>query len=118
MQAGNQHASPLQMRLTCLLHPVPRLLVAHSTVLLTSNLHLLIRWTARACPLRCCFACSACLRLLTQELFSPPPPPQMDEEGLLTLLRLLRLSQPLGKGQLQRLMHNLCANSETREVSW
>ena len=41
----------------------------------------------------------------------------MDEEGLLTLLRLLRLSQPLGKGQLQRLMHNLCANSETREVS-
>lgn len=40
----------------------------------------------------------------------------MDEEGLLTLLRLLRLGQPLGKGQLQRLMHNLCANSETREV--
>lgn len=48
----------------------------------------------------------------------PPLRPclQMDEEGLLTLLRLLRLGQPLGKGQLQRLMHNLCANSETREV--
>jgi hypothetical protein len=41
----------------------------------------------------------------------------MDEDGLLTLLRLLRLAQPLGKGQLQRLMHNLCANTETREVS-
>jgi hypothetical protein len=44
------------------------------------------------------------------------PPPQMDEEGLLTLIRLLRLSQPLGKGQLQRLFHNLCANTQTREV--
>lgn len=26
------------------------------------------------------------------------------------------LMQPLGKGQLQRLFHNLCANSQTREV--
>lgn len=25
-------------------------------------------------------------------------------------------AQPLGKGQLQRLFHNLCANTETREV--
>lgn len=40
----------------------------------------------------------------------------MDEEGLLTLIRLLRLGQPLGKGQLQRLMHNLCANTQTREA--
>ena len=50
------------------------------------------------------------------EAAAAEPPPQMDEEGLLTLLRLLRLSQPLGKGQLQRLFHNLCANTQTREV--
>ncbi|KAL4856977.1 E3 ubiquitin-protein ligase UPL1 [Chlorella vulgaris] len=43
------------------------------------------------------------------------PPVQMDEDGLLTLVRLLRLGQPLGKGQLQRLFHNLCANTQTRE---
>ncbi|KAI3425184.1 hypothetical protein D9Q98_008953 [Chlorella vulgaris] len=43
------------------------------------------------------------------------PPVQMDEDGLLTLVRLLQLGQPLGKGQLQRLFHNLCANTQTRE---
>ncbi len=27
-----------------------------------------------------------------------------------------QILQPLGKGQLQRLFHNLCANAQTREV--
>jgi hypothetical protein len=37
---------------------------------------------------------------------------QVDEEALVTLVRLLKLSQPISKGQLQRLFHNLCANSK------
>ena len=39
---------------------------------------------------------------------------QVGEEALVTLVRLLKLSQPIGKSQLQRLFHNLCANSQVR----
>ena len=41
----------------------------------------------------------------------------MDEEALLTLVRLLKLSQPISKGQLQRLFHNLCANSQASRAA-
>ncbi|KAE9458821.1 hypothetical protein C3L33_09258, partial [Rhododendron williamsianum] len=40
--------------------------------------------------------------------------PLVDTEALRSMVRLLRVVQPLYKGQLQRLLLNLCANSETR----
>ncbi|KAG5154879.1 hypothetical protein AAZX31_05G122700 [Glycine max] len=40
--------------------------------------------------------------------------PLLDGNALKALIRLLRLSQPLGKGLLQRLLLNLCAHSVTR----
>ncbi|KAL2343611.1 hypothetical protein Fmac_004896 [Flemingia macrophylla] len=40
--------------------------------------------------------------------------PLLDANALKALIRLLRLSQPLGKGLLQRLLLNLCAHSITR----
>ncbi|XP_021641769.2 E3 ubiquitin-protein ligase UPL1 isoform X2 [Hevea brasiliensis] len=40
--------------------------------------------------------------------------PLLDANALKALVRLLRLSQPLGKGLLQRLFLNLCAHSVTR----
>ncbi|XP_014507028.1 E3 ubiquitin-protein ligase UPL1 isoform X1 [Vigna radiata var. radiata] len=39
--------------------------------------------------------------------------PLLDATALKALIRLLRLSQPLGKGLLQRLLLNLCAHSVT-----
>ncbi|KAF8060412.1 hypothetical protein N665_1217s0015 [Sinapis alba] len=40
--------------------------------------------------------------------------PLVDAEALKSLIRLLRLAQPLGKGLLQRLLLNLCAHRFTR----
>ncbi|KAE9609095.1 putative aminoacyltransferase, E1 ubiquitin-activating enzyme [Lupinus albus] len=40
--------------------------------------------------------------------------PLVDTEALHALIRLFRIVQPLYKGQLQRLLLNLCAHSETR----
>ncbi|PSS17338.1 E3 ubiquitin-protein like [Actinidia chinensis var. chinensis] len=40
--------------------------------------------------------------------------PLVDTEALGAMVRLLRVVQPLYKGQLQRLLLNLCAHSETR----
>lgn len=40
--------------------------------------------------------------------------PLLDSNALKALIRLLKLAQPLGKGLLQRLLLNLCANSATR----
>ncbi|XP_057973292.1 E3 ubiquitin-protein ligase UPL2-like [Malania oleifera] len=40
--------------------------------------------------------------------------PLVDSEALKAMIRLLRVVQPLYKGQLQRLLLNLCAHSETR----
>ncbi|KAL4579973.1 hypothetical protein LXL04_016144 [Taraxacum kok-saghyz] len=40
--------------------------------------------------------------------------PLLDPDALKSLIRLLRLAQPLGKGLLQRLFLNLCAHSYTR----
>ncbi|KAK4274192.1 hypothetical protein QN277_017456 [Acacia crassicarpa] len=40
--------------------------------------------------------------------------PLVDTEALHALIRLFRVVQPLYKGQLQRLLLNLCAHSETR----
>lgn len=40
--------------------------------------------------------------------------PLVDAEALRAMIRLLRVVQPLYKGQLQRLLLNLCAHSETR----
>ncbi|ESQ29880.1 hypothetical protein EUTSA_v10011172mg [Eutrema salsugineum] len=40
--------------------------------------------------------------------------PLVDADALKSLIRLLRLAQPLGKGLLQRLLLNLCAHSATR----
>ncbi|XP_026661935.2 E3 ubiquitin-protein ligase UPL2-like isoform X2 [Phoenix dactylifera] len=40
--------------------------------------------------------------------------PLVDTDALKTLIRLLRVVQPLYKGQLQRLLLNLCAHHETR----
>ncbi|PON85715.1 Coatomer beta subunit [Trema orientale] len=40
--------------------------------------------------------------------------PLVDTEALHAMIRLLRIVQPLYKGQLQRLLLNLCAHSETR----
>lgn len=42
--------------------------------------------------------------------------PLLDSNALKALIRLLRLAQPLGKGLLQRLLLNLCANSVTRAI--
>lgn len=41
-------------------------------------------------------------------------PPSLDEPALVTLVELLRLSQPIHKGHLQKLFLNLCSRSETR----
>ncbi|XP_077234089.1 E3 ubiquitin-protein ligase UPL2-like isoform X2 [Tasmannia lanceolata] len=43
-------------------------------------------------------------------------PPLVDREALEAMIRLLRVVQPLYKGQLQRLLLNLCAHCETRTV--
>ncbi|KAJ0230389.1 HECT domain-containing protein [Hirschfeldia incana] len=40
--------------------------------------------------------------------------PLVDAQALKSLIRLLRLAQPLGKGLLQRLLLNLCAHRVTR----
>ncbi|KAF7830039.1 E3 ubiquitin-protein ligase UPL1-like [Senna tora] len=40
--------------------------------------------------------------------------PLVDTEALHAMIRLFRIVQPLYKGQLQRLLLNLCAHSETR----
>ncbi|OIW04324.1 hypothetical protein TanjilG_32516 [Lupinus angustifolius] len=40
--------------------------------------------------------------------------PLLDTEALHAMIRLFRIVQPLYKGQLQRLLLNLCAHSETR----
>ncbi|KAL3023982.1 hypothetical protein AAZX31_04G094700 [Glycine max] len=40
--------------------------------------------------------------------------PLLDTEALHAMIRLFRVVQPLYKGQLQRLLLNLCAHSETR----
>ncbi|XAR48483.1 Ubiquitin--protein ligase [Bertholletia excelsa] len=40
--------------------------------------------------------------------------PLVDTEALRAMIRLLRVVQPLYKGQLQRLLLNLCAHNETR----
>ncbi|KAI4308662.1 hypothetical protein L6164_031716 [Bauhinia variegata] len=40
--------------------------------------------------------------------------PLVDTEALHSMIRLFRVVQPLYKGQLQRLLLNLCAHSETR----
>ncbi|KAM6543817.1 hypothetical protein CsatB_008264 [Cannabis sativa] len=40
--------------------------------------------------------------------------PLVDTEALHAMIRLLRIVQPLYKGQLQRLLLNICAHSETR----
>ncbi|WOG91550.1 hypothetical protein DCAR_0310799 [Daucus carota subsp. sativus] len=40
--------------------------------------------------------------------------PLVDTEDLKAMIRLLRVVQPLYKGQLQRLLLNLCAHNETR----
>ncbi|KAK9270546.1 hypothetical protein L1049_026127 [Liquidambar formosana] len=40
--------------------------------------------------------------------------PLVDTEALQAMIRLLRVVQPLYKGQLQRLLLNLCAHNETR----
>lgn len=40
--------------------------------------------------------------------------PLVDTEALKAMVRLLRVVQPLYKGQLQRLLLNLCAHNETR----
>ncbi|PWA88758.1 HECT domain-containing protein [Artemisia annua] len=42
--------------------------------------------------------------------------PLLDPDALKSLIRLLRLAQPLGKGLLQRLFLNLSAHSSTRAV--
>ncbi|KAF5727902.1 E3 ubiquitin-protein ligase UPL1 isoform X1 [Tripterygium wilfordii] len=42
--------------------------------------------------------------------------PLVDADALKSLIRLLRLAQPLGKGLLQRLLLNLCAHSGTRAI--
>jgi E3 ubiquitin-protein ligase HUWE1 len=41
--------------------------------------------------------------------------PLVDAQDLKSMIRLLRVVQPLYKGQLQRLLLNLCAHSETRK---
>ncbi|KAJ3671897.1 hypothetical protein LUZ60_007976 [Juncus effusus] len=42
--------------------------------------------------------------------------PLVDKEALKALIRLLRIVQPVYKGQLQRLLLNLCAHKETRAL--
>ncbi|KAJ1685644.1 hypothetical protein LUZ63_017034 [Rhynchospora breviuscula] len=42
--------------------------------------------------------------------------PLVDQNALKALIRLLRIVQPLYKGQLQRLLLNLCAHRETRAL--
>ncbi|CAI9116114.1 OLC1v1017183C2 [Oldenlandia corymbosa var. corymbosa] len=42
--------------------------------------------------------------------------PLVDTEDLKAMIRLLRVVQPLYKGQLQRLLLNLCAHSDTRKA--
>ncbi|KAI4366524.1 hypothetical protein MLD38_022393 [Melastoma candidum] len=42
--------------------------------------------------------------------------PLVDTEAVQAMIRILRVVQPLYKGQLQRLLLNLCSHSETRSV--
>ncbi|ONM32432.1 E3 ubiquitin-protein ligase UPL1 [Zea mays] len=42
--------------------------------------------------------------------------PLVDEDGLKALIRLLRVVQPLYKGQLQRLLVNLCTHRDNRQA--
>ncbi|WJX34965.1 HECT-type E3 ubiquitin transferase [Trifolium repens] len=48
------------------------------------------------------------------KVFEADGEPLVDTEALHGMLRLFRIVQPLYKGQLQRLLLNLCAHSETR----
>ncbi|MCI07010.1 E3 ubiquitin-protein ligase UPL1-like [Trifolium medium] len=48
------------------------------------------------------------------KVFEADGEPLVDTEALHGMIRLFRIVQPLYKGQLQRLLLNLCAHSETR----
>lgn len=53
-------------------------------------------------------------RSLGAKLVEADGAPLVDTEALQSMIRLLRVVQPLYKGQLQRLLLNLCAHSDTR----
>nr|DAD40895.1 TPA_asm: hypothetical protein HUJ06_015218 [Nelumbo nucifera] len=53
-------------------------------------------------------------RSLGGKLLEADGAPLVDKEALKAMIRLLRVVQPLYKGQLQRLLLNLCAHAETR----
>ncbi|GAB2225364.1 hypothetical protein Droror1_Dr00006156 [Drosera rotundifolia] len=53
-------------------------------------------------------------RSVNNKLLEAGGPPLVDTDALKGMIRLLRVVQPLYKGQLQRLLLNLCAHSETR----
>ncbi|KAK4801652.1 hypothetical protein SAY86_022139 [Trapa natans] len=50
------------------------------------------------------------------KLFEADGAPLVDGEALKSMIRLFCVVQPLYKGQLQRLLLNLCAHSETRTI--
>ncbi|GMH04119.1 hypothetical protein Nepgr_005958 [Nepenthes gracilis] len=53
-------------------------------------------------------------RSVSNKLLEAGGTPLVDKDALKGMIRLLRIVQPLYKGQLQRLLLNLCAHSETR----
>ncbi|XP_021903500.1 E3 ubiquitin-protein ligase UPL1-like [Carica papaya] len=53
-------------------------------------------------------------RSLTSKVVEADGAPLVSTEGLLAMIRLLRIVQPLYKGSLQRLLLNLCSHSQTR----
>ncbi|KAF8377410.1 hypothetical protein HHK36_030787 [Tetracentron sinense] len=53
-------------------------------------------------------------RSVGSKLIEADGAPLVDAEALKAMIRLLRVVQPLYKGQLQRLLLNLCAHHETR----
>ncbi|GAB2292986.1 hypothetical protein Dimus_027209 [Dionaea muscipula] len=55
-------------------------------------------------------------RSVNNKLLEAGGAPLVDTDALKGMIRLLRVVQPLYKGQLQRLLLNLCAHSETRFV--
>lgn len=57
---------------------------------------------------------SVARRLVGAKLVEADGAPLVDTDALHAMIRLLRVVQPLYKGQLQRLLLNLCAHYETR----
>lgn len=54
-------------------------------------------------------------RQTSSKLIETEGTPLVDKDALVALIRLLRVVQPLYKGQLQRLLLNLCAHRESRK---